>query len=131
MGKPKRFFSEEIKSKAVEEYVAGRKSAVQIAAELGTAVGNVYNWRVQFDERVKGAKIEELVKEGRSPQDIEFILQLQAERDAYQKTVGEQTVIIELLKKRLWSTSSQQRSELTGLIETLERSVQRKGRGKP
>jgi hypothetical protein len=44
--------------------------------------------------------------------------------------VGEQAVIVELLKKRLKSTSSQQRSELTGLIETLELSVRKRKPGK-
>lgn len=129
MGKPRRKFSYEIKSKAVDDYVSGRKSAAQVAAELETSVGQIYSWRVQLEERAKGARIDELSSNGRNPEDALFILQLQKERDAYQKTVGEQTVIIELLKKRLRSTSSQQRSELTGLIETLERSVQRRKRG--
>jgi transposase-like protein len=130
MGKPKRKFSEELKRKAVDDYVSGRKSAAQIAAENQMDVNNIYNWRVQLDEKAKGAEIDELVVSGRSREDARYVLQLKAERDAYQKTVGEQTVIIELLKKRLHSTNSQQRSELTGLIETLEKSVQRKGRGK-
>lgn len=130
MGKPKRKFSDEIKRKAVDEYVSGRRSAAQVAAEHGTSVNSVYTWRVQLDEKAKGAQLGELEAGGRSPEDAKMILELRAERDAYQKTVGEQTLIIELLKKRLQSTSSQQRSELTGLIETLERSVQRKGRGK-
>lgn len=131
MGISKRKFSDEIKRKAVDDYVSGRKSAAQVAAEYQTSVSNIYSWRVQLEERAKGAKIEELEASGRSREDALFILQLQAERDAYQRTVGEQTVIIELLKKRLQSTSLQQRSELTGLIETLERSVQKRKRGKP
>ena len=130
MGKPKKKFSDEVKRKAVDDYLAGIKSAAQIAVEIETSVANIYNWRVQFDEKAKGAKIAELEAQGRSREDIQSIFELQAERDAYQRMVGEQAVIIELLKKRLWSTSSQQRSELTGLIETLERSAQRKGRGK-
>jgi transposase-like protein len=130
MGKPKRKLSDEIKRKAVDDYVSGRRSAAQVAAEHDTSVNSIYTWRVQFDEKAKGAKLDELESAGRSREDAKMILELRAERDAYQKTVGEQTLIIELLKKRLHSTSSQQRSELTGLIETLERSVQRKGRGK-
>ena len=130
MGRVRRKFSEEIKRKAVADYVSGRKSAAQVAAEHEVSVNNIYNWRTQIDEKQKGLRTDELESSGRSLEDAKMILQLQAERDAYQKTVGEQTVIIDLLKKRIQSTSSQQRSELTGLIETLEKSAQRKKRGK-
>jgi len=44
--------------------------------------------------------------------------------------VGEQAVILELLKKRLLSTSSVERSALTGLIETLERAAQKRKPGR-
>jgi transposase-like protein len=129
MGKPKRKFTDAVKRAAVDDFVSGRKSAAQIAAEHGVSASHVYKWRVQLDEKAKGAKIEELESQGRSREDALLIMQLQAERDAYQRTVGEQTVIIELLKKRLQSTNSQQRSELTGLIETLERAAQKRKRG--
>jgi transposase-like protein len=129
VGKPKRKFSDEVKYKAVADYLAGDKSAVQVAAELGVSVNNIYNWRVQLDEKAKEASIEELEATGRSREDALLILQLQAERDAYQKMVGEQAVMLELLKKRLLSTTSQRRSELTGLIEILEKSVQKRKRG--
>ena len=130
MGKPRRKFSDEVKLSAVNDYVTGRKSVAQVAAELGVSPGQIYSRRVKLDEIARGAKIDELSSSGRSPEDVKFILELIAERDAYQRTVGEQTMIIELLKKRLRSTSSQQRSELTGLIETLERAVQKRKLGK-
>jgi transposase-like protein len=126
MGKPKRKFSDEVKLAAVNDYVTGRKSAAQVAAELGVSPGQIYSWRVKLDEIAKGSRVDELTSSGRSKEDAKFILELEAERDAYQRTVGEQTMIIELLKKRLRSTNSQQRSELTGLIETLERAVQKR-----
>ena len=126
MGKPKKKFSEELKQKAVDDYISGRRSAAQVAVDLETSVNNIYNWRVQIDEKAKGLKIDGLVSSGRTPEDAKLILDLKAERDAYQSMVGEQAVMLELLKKRLRSTSSQQRSELTGLIETLEKSVQKR-----
>ena len=130
MGKLRRKYSDEAKRAAVEEYVSGRKTAAQVAAELGISVNCVYTWKVWVEEKAKGVRVDELEGSGRSPADIRFILELEAERDAYQKTVGEQTLIIELLKKRLRSTSSQQRSELTGLIETLELAVRKRKQGK-
>ena len=130
MGKSKQKFEEAVKLAAVEDYISGRKSAAQVAAELGTSISNVYAWKSRSEERAKSLRVEDLENAGRSKEDIKFIMELQAERDAYQRTVGEQTLIIELLKKRLQSTSSQQRSELTGLIETLELAVQKRKRGK-
>ena len=129
MGKPKRQFTDAVKRAAVDDYVSGRKSAAQIAAENEIPTGRVYKWKVQLEEKDKGVALGELEASGRSPEDARAILELRAERDAYQRMVGEQTVIIELLKKRLMSTNSQQRSELTGLIETLERAAQKRKRG--
>ena len=129
MGKPKRKFTDAVKRAAVDDYVSGRKSAAQIAAENEIPTGRVYKWKVQLEEKDKGVALGELEASGRSPEDARAILELRAERDAYQRMVGEQTVIIELLKKRLMSTNSQQRSELTGLIETLERAAQKRKRG--
>ena len=56
MGKPKRYFSREIKRQAVEEYVAGRRSAAEIAVELGVAAGVIYKWKVRLDEEAKGER---------------------------------------------------------------------------
>ncbi len=130
MGKPKRKFTDAQKRAAVDDYVSGRKSAAQVAAAYEISTGQVYSWRVQLEEKDKGAHVDELHGAGRSREDALLIAQLEAERDAYQAMVGEQAVIVELLKKRLRSTSSQQRSELTGLIETLELSVRKRKPGK-
>lgn len=129
MGKVRRKFSTAAKRAAVEDYVSGRKTAAQVAAENGISDSLVYKWKVQLEESKKGARIDELEASGRSREDAKAFLQLEAERDAYQRMVGEQALIIELLKKRLLSTNSQQRSELTGLIETLERAAQKRKRG--
>jgi transposase-like protein len=129
MRKPRRKFTDEMKLVAVEDYVSGRKSAAQVAAAYNVSISHVYKWKVQVEEKAKGQSIEELVSTGRSPADAKLIAELNAERRAYQLMVGEQAMIIELLRKRLMSTNSQQRSELTGLIETLERAVQKRKRG--
>ena len=129
MGKVRRKFSTAAKRAAVVDYVSGRKTAAQVAAENGISDSLVYKWKVQLEESKKGARIDELEASGRSREDAKAFLQLEAERDAYQRMVGEQALIIELLKKRLLSTNSQQRSELTGLIETLERAAQKRKRG--
>ena len=61
---------------------------------------------------------------------LRYHTELRAERDEYQKMVGEQAVILELLKKRLLSTNSVERSALTGLIETLELAARKRKQGR-
>ena len=82
-----------------------------------------------FEEKAKGVSLDELEAAGNSKERSKELLELRAERNVYQRMVGEQAVIIELLKKRLMSRNSQQRSELSGLIETLERAAQRRNQG--
>lgn len=129
MGKLKRKFTDAAKLAAVDDYVSGRKSAAQVAAAHEMAVSQLYRWKVEIEEMAKGSVVSELEAAGHSKESSRALAEMQAERDAYQRTVGEQAVIIELLKKRLMSTNSQQRSELTGLIETLERAAVKKKRG--
>jgi transposase-like protein len=126
MGKPRRRFSHEFKRKLVEEYLSEKRSAAQIAAEHEISVGQIYRWRVQLEEDAKGVRAEEIKEQYEDPSAAQKRIQeLEAELSEYKQVLAEKTVIEDLLKKRLQSKSSQQRSELTGLIETLE-SVARK-----
>lgn len=130
MGKPKRKFTDAVKRTAVDDYVSGRKSAAQIAAALEIGTNMIYRWRVELEEQAKGAQAAELGATHSQDELVAEIQRLKAERNEYQKMVGEQAVIVELLKKRLQSTSLVERSALTGLIETLERAAQKRKRGK-
>lgn len=123
MGKPKRKFTDAVKRAAVDDYVSGRKSAAQAAAANDVAVDQIYKWKIQLEEKAKGIVLNELEDAAGSREGAKLLSEMRTERDAYQRMVGEQAVIIELLKKRILSSSSQQRSELTGLIEILERAA--------
>lgn len=127
MGKIRRQFSEEIKRQAVDDFVSGRKSAVEIAAELCIAQGVIYRWRVQLEEQARGTRIGELEAEGRNPEDAKHIQRLEEERTAYQKKVGEQAVIIDLLKKLRQSRIYLPESELSGLIDIIKSSARKRG----
>lgn len=118
MKKGRKNFSLETKQKAVEEYVSAKKSAAQVAAELGVTQSMVYKWRVQLHEAAKGAKLAEMEAQGISNFDARKILNLEAEIEEYQKKVAEQSLIIDLLKKLQTSPVYQSESELTGLINT-------------
>lgn len=130
MRKPKRHFSDELKKQIVEEYVSGRKTAADLSLEHGVAQGLIYKWKVGLDERVKGERIETLESEGYDREAARKILQLEEEILEYKKKVGEQTIIIDLLKKLRDLPISQRESELSGLIGTMKLSGRRKGRAK-
>lgn len=117
----RRQFTDEQKRKAVDDYVSGRKTAEQVAIENGVERGVVYKWRVQLDERAKGARIEELEEQGFSREQARIIEQQREELEAYKATVAQQAVIIDLLKKLQTSSASQRENDVIGLIETTKR----------
>lgn len=127
MGKVKRQFSEEIKKKAVDDFVSGRRTAAEIAAELGLAQGVVYRWRVQLEENAREGRIDELGAEGHHPHDAKRIQRLEEELAEYKRKVGEQAVIIDLLKKLRQSKIFLPESELSGLIDTIKFSARKRG----
>lgn len=130
MGKPKRHFSDEIKRQAVEEYVSGRKTAADLSVELGIAQGLIYKWKVCLDENARDGRISDLELQGLDPAAARLIRKLEEEVVEYQKKVGEQAMIIDLLKKLRNLPISQRESELSGLIATMKPSGRRKGRAK-
>ena len=93
-------------------------------------VGVIYRWRVQLDEKAKGARIDELEAQGMSSQMARKMLQMEAEIEEYQKKVAQQAIIIDLLKKLQEPTTSQPESELTGLIDTTRKLGRSKRRAK-
>lgn len=118
---------DEVKSKAVADYVSGAKTAAEIARELGVDVQYIYQWRAAQNEKARGARIANFAAEGITPEVAEKLIQQQEEIEAYQKTVAQQAVIIDLLKKLQTSGTYPQESELTGLIKTTKK-LDRKGR---
>ena len=99
MTRGKSHFSDEQKQRVVEDYVSGRKTAQELATELGIAHGLIYKWKVRFDESAKVRRIETLQDQGMDLESARRVLDLEAELAEYKKKVGEQAVIIDLLKK--------------------------------
>ena len=116
--KTRKTFSQKIKDQAVDAFLSGEKSAQQIADEIGCDVQLVYRWKVSREEKAKGIRIDELVKQGHNKDVAQKLLEKELEIEAYQKKVAEQAIIIDLLKNSPPLTNSQQESELTGLIRT-------------
>lgn len=127
--KAKRQFKPEDKAEAVDDYVSGRRTVAQIAAELGCNPNLIYRWKADSDAARREGRAAEIEASGvRDPRDIKRILDLEDELEAYKKTVAEQTVLIDLLKKLRNSRTSPPESELIGLIRTTKSSDRRKGR---
>lgn len=127
--KAKRQFKPEDKARAVEDYVSGRRTAAQIAVELGCSPNLVYRWKAEAEAARREGRAAEIEAGGvRDPHDVKRILDLEDELEAYKKTVAEQTVLIDLLKKLRSSKTSPPESELIGLIRTTKSSDRRKGR---
>ena len=123
-------FTREQKQWAVDEYVSERKSADQIAEELGAEVQYIYRWKTLAEEKLKGLRIEELVDDGNSLAQAKKILELEQEIEMYQKKVAELSVMNDLLKKLPGNENFQSESELTGLIRTTKSSDQKRKRVK-
>ncbi len=128
--KPRRKFSEEDKRKAVDDYVTGVKSAVEVAGKLGVSVGLIYRWKSDFETKAKNGRLEELTEAGATRAMALKIQQQEEEIAAYQKKVAELTVINDLLKKLRMPTNSQSESELSGLIGTVKQSDRKRRRAK-
>ena len=97
--RPRRTFSIEQKQKAVDDYVLGRKSAEEAAAEAGVDKSVIYKWRVQLAERARGNRIDELESQGHHPADVRKIISLEEELLAYKEKLAEALVHNDILKK--------------------------------
>ena len=123
---PRRKFTDEQKRSAVDAYVSGAKSVVEVAVELQVAPELVYKWKSDFELKRRKANIKKVTDSGVSHA---VALKLQQQEDeivAYQKKVAEQAIIIDLLKKLQTSISSARDSESIGLIDTVKKLDQNK-----
>lgn len=128
--RPKRKFSDEIKRKAVDDYTSGNKTAAEVAKELNVAQGQIYQWKIQLDEkRVKG-RISDLESQGRSRSDARLIQRQEDEIALYQKKIAELTIANDLLKKLQISTDYQQLKNANGYDEIAALLAQSKKRAK-
>jgi len=125
MRRQRRTFTHEQRKKAVDEFISGNKSAIEIATELGVDPTHIYRWKVAAEEKAKGARIDALEAEGHDPEAARKILKLEEELEEYKKKVGELTLINDLLKK-LPQRNSQPESELSGLIDTMKNSARKR-----
>ena len=124
--KSKRKFSDEVKRKAVESFISGHKSAAQIAAEVGISPSQVYQWKIQLQEKQVRGRVNELESAGWSESAARALHAKETEIEAYQKKLAEQTVIMDLLKKLPISVKCQLPKNVSGSEEIAFLSAQLK-----
>ena len=128
--KTRRKFTDEVKAKAVADYISGIRSAQEIAKDLGIEVHSIYQWRAALDEKKRGLRLSELQGDGTDSDLAERVLRQEEEIAIYQKKVAELSVMVDLLKKLQTSGPYQPESELSGLIATSKKSDRKKKRAK-
>ncbi len=122
----RRTFTADQKLNAVSSYLGGRKTVNEIATELDVAVGQIYRWKADLEEKERSRKVAAIQEQGIPLAVARKIQQQQEEIEAYQKKVAEQAVIIDLLKKLRNPQASQSGSELNGWIDISKKSDQKR-----
>ena len=89
-------FSHQERLKAIQEYTSGKKSAIELAAELGTVPQTIYRWKSAYTETQKGIRFDELIAEGNSREQAKTIQQLELQIEAYKSKLAEQIMINDL-----------------------------------
>lgn len=128
--RPRRKFTEEQKRQAVDDYLSGRKTAAEVAKENNVAQGQIYKWKIQFEEGAVKGRITALESEGHSPSQARRIQQLEAEVEAYKKKLAEEVLLVDLLKKLQTSTDYHQLKNANGYDEIAALLAQSKKRAR-
>ena len=126
----KRKFTDEQKIKAVQAYTSGEKTAAQVARELNVAQGQVYQWKMQLEEKRVNGRISDLEASGMSPTEARHMQRLEAENDLLKRKLAEQVVVVDLLKKLQGSANYQQLKNVNGYDEIAELLAQQQKRAK-
>lgn len=124
----RRSFTEDEKRKAVDDYVSGKRSASEIAAELGVETQYIYNWRVRFDELAKGERITEFEEQGADRRTAKLLSDKDDELRAYKERVAELSIQLELLKKM--HPTLQHSTSANGYVEIVKALKHSKRRAK-
>lgn len=124
--KLRRKISREQKQQAVDDYLSGKKTAQELASELGVHQQVIYKWKTDFEASAKGERVHELEDDGCPPEMAKRMSQLEDEVAEYQKKVAEQSLVIDLLKKLRQQGTLPPEKELNGLIDTIKKLDQKK-----
>lgn len=127
--KSKAQYDREYKDRIVQEYLRGEISAKDLAERERLDRGQIYNWKIQFSERARNTKIEDIADStGLNLDQARQIQELQEELEATQKKVSQLLLENDLLKKIQPNSPFERKS--SGYIETKKILARSKGRAK-
>ncbi|MCB9024738.1 MAG: hypothetical protein H6625_12425 [Bdellovibrionaceae bacterium] len=111
----------------VDDYYAKKITSAQLASEYSLDVSVIHRWKYELDRRKKTERKDELLSDGRSAEDVKYIMQLEEELSEYKKQLGQAMFENDLLKK---AHSLQHKKKSTGLEIIKKELAQSKGRVK-
>ena len=123
--KSRKRYDLEYKRKVVSEYIAGPKTAGEIAKSEGLEAAQIYTWKTQLEQRDRLDKIESLVDGQTSFEQARKIVELEEELEAYKIKNAELAMMNDLLKKTFPNSLYAKKS--SGYID-IKRRLNRKER---
>jgi transposase-like protein len=129
MKKARTNYDLDFKRRVIAEYLPGAISAQVLADREGLDRGQIYKWRVQFDQRAQNERIEAIAEdEGMPLEQARRIRELEEELAATQEKLAQMVLENELLKKLQPNSPLAKRS--SGYIETKQLLARSRGRAK-
>lgn len=129
MKKSRKTYDLEYKRQIVSEYVSGKSTAGEIAQREGLVRGQIYQWRVQLEQRHREERIESIAQsEGVSIDQARRIRELEEELAATQQKLAQSVLEVDLLKKSLPNYLFANAS--SGYVDTKRLLARSRGRAK-
>lgn len=129
MKKQRQSYDLDYKRRIVQEYLAGKVTAEELAKREGLVRGQIYKWRVQLERRDRMARIETIAEtEGVSIEQARRIRELEEERSATREKLAQAVLEVDLLKKL--QPNSPFASASSGYIDTKRQLARSRGRAK-
>jgi transposase-like protein len=129
MKKQRQSYDLDYKRRIVQEYLAGKVTAEELAKREGLVRGQIYKWRVQLERRDRMARIETIAEtEGVSIEQARRIRELEEERSATREKLAQAVLEVDLLKKL--QPNSPFASASSGYIDTKRQLARSRRRAK-
>jgi len=129
MKKQRQSYDLDYKRRIVQEYLAGKVTAEELAKREGLVRGQIYKWRVQLERRDRMARIETIAEtEGVSIEQARRIRELEEELSATREKLAQAVLEVDLLKKL--QPNSPFASASSGYIDTKRQLAWSRGRAK-
>lgn len=115
----RRKYTIEFKRQLVDAYLSG-KSIDELGREHNIHPQMIYKWKSELEERIRSGRVKELESVGLPGHIARKIQELEEQNQEFQRKIGEQAVMIDLLKKLRQSKNSASESDVSGLSDIMK-----------